>query len=258
MKELKEINKKTILTLIFIILILSITLILTLTGEIQLQPNQTNSNDKSPNDKEEINNQSTTTTDNEKYSIILDEYKTALNDNNFDQTNEEMYQNINPTVVHNYHNYKKEYNEGTMTLNYVYYDINKDNNNELIVFANDPYKNNNIVEIYTHDGERSKKFINDSCLGERCYVKIYNNGIIFFYGAGGANLHGLEFYKIGNDGYSKENIATFSVKSDENNNITITTNNNKTDYKTDEEVIKSIVKEKEEINISNLEWKTIE
>ena len=258
MKELKEINKKTTLLLIFIILVLSIILILTLTGEIHLQPIQTKSNDESTNAKEGINNQSTTTTDNEKYSIILDEYKTALNDKNFDQTNEEKYQNINPTVVHNYHNYKKEYNEGTMTLNYVYYDINKDNNNELIVFANDPYKNNNIVEIYTYDGEKAKKFINDSCLGERCSLKIYNNGIIYFYGAGGALIHGLEFYKIGNDGYSKENIATFSVESDENNNITITTNNNKTNYKTDEEVIKSIVNDSEEVNISNLEWKAIE
>ena len=89
MKELKEINKKTTLLLIFIILVLSIILILTLTGEIHLQPIQTKSNDESTNAKEGINNQSTTTTDNEKYSIILDEYKTALNDKNFDQTNEE-------------------------------------------------------------------------------------------------------------------------------------------------------------------------
>ena len=40
MKELKEINKKTTLLLIFIILVLSIILILSLTGEIHLQPKE--------------------------------------------------------------------------------------------------------------------------------------------------------------------------------------------------------------------------
>ena len=145
-----------------------------------------------------------------------------------------------------------------MTFNYAYYDINKDNNNELIVFTNSSTAINNISEIYTFDGEKAKKFIDNSCLGERCSAKIYNNGIIYFYGAGGAYTHGLEFYKIGNDGYSKEEIATFIVEIDKNNNNTIKANNDVTEFKSDEEAIKSIVKDSKVINLSNLEWKAIE
>ena len=256
MKELKEINKKTTITLIFIILVLSVLLVLSLTGEISIQPKQINSKTKTNNTN--TNTEIPIKKDTEKYSIIIDEYKKAINDNDFNETDDTKYPNINSTMVHNYHNYQKGSSEGVMTFNYVYYDINKDNNNELIVFANETSKNNNIVEIYTYDGEKAKKFIDDSCLGERCSAKIYNNGIIYFYGAGGALIHGLEFYKIGNDGYSKENIASFSVETDENNNVTIKTNNKLTDFKTDDEVIKSIVKDSDELNISNLEWKAIE
>ena len=91
-------------------------------------------------------------------------------------------------------------------------------------------------------------------MGERCSAEIYDSGIIYFYGAGGARYHGVEFYKIASDGYTKETISTYGVEYDENGNVTILNNNNKTDFKTEEELINSVKKDANTIDLSKLSW----
>ena len=233
--------------LIGIIIMLLVFVALFATNTISFN-SKTNNDDKTTNTKEDnTSEENNNNKDGEKYSKIIEEYKNAINDAEFNEIDaEKKYPNINTTMMHNYHADK------SLSFNYIYYDINKDNKNELIIGDG----KDSIFEIYTYDGKEIHKFINNECLGERCKATIYNNGIIYFYGASGASIHGLDFYKIANDGYSKDTIKSYEVEYDENKNITITdtTINNKTNYKSDEEVISNVVGNANEVDLSKLNW----
>ena len=146
-----------------------------------------------------------------------------------------------------------------MAIDYTYYDINKDGTNELIIVTNTLSDKYNIGEIYTYDGSKANMFINDDCLGERCRVAIYDNGIVYFYAFGGAKYYDLYFYSIGSDGYSREIISTYMVEIDENDNFIITDSNtkSKTDYSSDEEVISSVINGAKQVDLDKLEWNEI-
>ncbi len=187
--------------------------------------------------------------DNEKYASIIEEYKKALNDKDFNNNMDikEIYPDINDNIIHLYHSY------GTPNvLKYVFYDVNGDENNEMIVGDGDK----GIYEMYTYDGVKAIRFYDESCLGERCNSSIYDNGIIYFYGSGGASIHYLDFYKIASDGYSKDTFKSYSVEYDSNGNVTITDEltKTKTNYKTDDEVINDVVGSSKKIDLSKLGW----
>ena len=203
--------------------------------------------DKSDENDEEI--EDSDNLDNEKYASIIEEYKKALNDKDFNNNvdTEKTYPNINENIIHLYHSY------GTPNaLKYVFYDVNSDGKNEMIVGDGD----NSIYEIYTYDGVKAIRFYNENCLGERCNSSIYDNGIIYFYGSGGASIHGLDFYKIASDGYSKDTFKSYSVEYDSNGNVTITDEltKAKTNYKADDEVINDVVGSAKKIDLSKLGW----
>lgn len=238
--------------MVAIIICLVLFICLGISGVISVGVKNKNKSTEITDNKKDDNNVSA---NDDRYAYIIEEYRSAMNDVDFNNVNiDNKYPNINSTVMHLYHNY----NTDTMTLNYVYYDINKDGNDELIVFSNSSSKNNNLAEIYTYDGNKANKFINDICLGEKCIAKIYDNGIIYYYGAGGALFHELVFYKIGNDGYSKKVVKNYSVEySDNNVAVTDSATKTKTDYTTDEDVILNVVGNAKEIDLSILEWKEI-
>ena len=149
-------------------------------------------------------------------------------------------------------------NKRILIFNYVYYDINKDGNNELIVVFSSPSAQYHIAEIYTYDGNKASMFIpQQGCLGERCSATLYDNGIIYFYGAGGARVHGLTFYKIGDNGYSIEIVKDYGVEIDENGNYTISEGDTVTSYKSDEEAINSVVGNAKKVDMTKLDWKEI-
>ena len=244
----KEKNKGILIgILIGIIVTLLAFIVLFFTNTISFNLSKQNNKYNSNEELEEKNK-----IDNNNYLKIIEEYKTAMNDQNFDLAAETEYLNINRRTIHDYHNYKNGYYEGEMTVKYAYYDINKDNKDELIIIESNSTKQYNIAEIYTNN---NKKFISDTCLGERCYVDIYDDGTIFFYGSVGVFEHGLTFYKIASDGHSKEEIESYSVKIDENRNITITNKDkNITNFKSDEEAIKNITKTSNKVDLSKLNW----
>ena len=206
---------------------------------------KTENKDKSDENDEEI--EDSDKLDNERYTAIIEEYRKAMNDIGYNDgvDVEKIYPNINEHMMHYYHG-------GSASFSYVFYDVNKDEKNEMIVGDG----SNGIYEMYTYDGSKAIKFYNQSCLGDRCNSSIYDNGIIYFYGSGGAMIHGLDFYKIASDGYSKETYKSYSVEYDSNKNVTITDNNTKsvTNYKTDEEVISSVVGNSEKVDLSKLNW----
>lgn len=194
----------------------------------------------------------------QKYSIIIEEYRNAMKDNEYDFTSDK-YPNINNNMMHYYHNNLKESSQRTMSFNYTYYDINKDGKKELIVVTNTDSKSYNIAEIYTYDGTKPVKFISESCLGERCTADVYDNGIIYFYGAGGAMMHGLSFYKIDTNGYDKNIFRDYVVEIDNNKNVIITDSITKvkTDFTSDDQVISSVMGTANRVDLSKLEWKDI-
>ena len=167
------------------------------------------------------------------------------------QNKSEKYPNINNNMVNFHHVYNT-------TLKYTYYDINKDGEKELIINTSGESSEFEIAEIYTYNGTKAIRFIEKDCLGERCSAEIYDNGIIYFYGASSARSHGVDFYKIASDGYTKETISTYGVEYDENGKLTILdSNNNKTEFKTEDELINSVKKDANTIDLSTLNWKEI-
>lgn len=240
-------------------IVLVTMIVLILTGVVDIKLNNSNQkldtdnvNVDSNNNKQELsdNKNEEKNIDDDKYASIIDEYKTAMNDSNYIE-NMDKYSNINTNMVRFYHLYKNGVYEENMVINYAYYDINKDGSNEMIVTDT-----NNIIEIYTYDGNKANAFFKDSCLGERCNAHIYENGLIYFYGAGGASLHGLTFYKIGADGYSKDIVKDFGVEIHDGV-YTIESDGVITDFKSDEEVINSVVGNTKKVDLSRLNWKEI-
>ena len=240
--------------LIGIIIMLVVIICLFVTNTISFNSKVNDSNEKSANKEDKVEEQSETTSksdnlDNERYASIIEEYKRAVNDKDFNNNmdTEKTYPNINDHIIH-----LQYLSSPVPRIYYVFYDVNKDENNEMIVGDG----NNAIYEMYTYDGKKALRFYNDSCLGERCNSSIYDNGIVYFYGSGGANLHGLDFYKIASDGYSKESFKSYEVEYDSNRNVTITDSltKEKTNYKTDEEVISSVVGNATKVDLSKLSW----
>lgn len=238
-----------IIIMLVVIIGLFVTNTISFSGKINDESEERTTNKENKDDEQSETNEDNAQLDNERYASIIEEYKNAMNDTGYNDSMdvEKNYPNINEHMMHYYHAYGKK-----VIFKYVFYDINNDKKNEMIVGDG----SNGIYEMYTYDGSKAIKFYNQSCLGERCNSSIYDNGIVYFYGAGGASVHGLDFYKIGSDGYSKETYKSYSVEYDSNRNVTITDNNTKsvTNYKTDEEVISNVVGNSKKVDLSKLNW----
>ena len=237
-----------IIVMLVIIIGLFATDTISFSSKVNSHDRKTTNNEDNINEEDKENDDSDNL-DNEKYASIIEEYKKAVNDKDFNSNmeTEKTYPNINDRIIH-----LQYLSSSVPRIYYVFYDVNKDDNNEMIVGDS----SNGIYEMYTYDGAKAIRFYNESCLGERCSSSIYDNGIIYFYGSGGANIHGLDFYKIGSDGYSKDTFKSYEVEYDSNGNVTITDNNTKsvTNFKKDEEVISSVVGSSKKIDLSKLGW----
>ena len=185
--------------------------------------------------------------DDDKYSSIIKEYRDAINDK---EENIDNYTNVNKTMVHYYFSYN------SVKFNYVYYDVDKNGSNELLISDNGNGKYN-LVDLYTYDGNKAAKLVTDNCLGDRCSLSLYDNGIMYFYGAGGASHHGLDFYKIGSNGYSRETIGSYGVDISEDRSVTIMNGDKKTNYTSDDEVINSVIGNAKRVELDSLKWNSI-
>ncbi len=191
-------NNNSSLTLILIVIIIG--LVGYLVYDKIISSTNTPQEENTPNETVDTTTDETpaTTTNNEVYNSIIEEYKQALTDENYYDTGK--YNNINTNAIH----IARDYHNGE--LYYAYYDINKDNKDELIVGIK------KISELYTNDG---KRFFNEDCLGERCSAEILDNGTLFFSGSGGARYHTYSFHKIASDGYSSELIKGYNIEYEE-------------------------------------------
>ena len=118
-----------------------------------------------------------------------------------------------------------------------------------------------MYEIYTYDGNKANRLINENCLGERCSVALYNDGTIYFEGSGGAAIHGYAVYKIGADGNSRETVKDYTVEyTDQDGKTFVVTNNitNKTEnFLSIDELESSLIGSAKKVDMTKLDWKEI-
>ena len=152
---------------------------------------------------EVITDKTQSSTDEKKYESIINNYKNALaeydlEDIDSDTNIEQKYPMVNLSLLMHIARYSSE----GVKLTFAFYDVDKNGVNELIVGAD-----NAIGAIYSFDRVSNKpvKIYFQETL-ERGNLLIYDNGVIFSEGSGGAALHYYEFGKIANDSISYEMI----------------------------------------------------
>ena len=207
-------------------------------------------NSENSTEKNELKNE-------EKYSSIINEYKTAIGDTSLKESSEdisEKYKNVNELMIHYYHNYNDQ------QFKYIFYDIDNNNVDELIIVsknANNGY--NNIIDIFTHNGTKPVKLIKEN-LGERTNAQIFSNGIIYIKGSGGATSGIREFGKISSNGKNYETIQEYYYLYDELGNVTFYSDaqeKNKLNYTSVEQIEKIHLAGATEVLMNSLTLKDI-
>ena len=191
---------------------------------------------------------------NEVYSSIIDEYKAAMNDTNYSvETAAAKYPNINKNMMQHYHNEK-------FKIYYAKYDINKDNYEDLIIYADLGNSNHTIIDVfgnypYSNGSHDLIKLIDEETLGERSKLEIFDNGIMYLHGSGSATTGVLEFIKMTTNTDHVAEGNKYYYEYDENNNITIYIDEGvkrKTDYSSIDEVVNYYKKDAKVVSPSNL------
>lgn len=133
--------------------------------------------------------------DEETYKTVIDNYRNAMQEYKnrgitSDREIETEYELVSTTLIE----HVARYEHNGVKIAYGFYDIDKNGVDELIVGAE-----GNIGAIYTYDKTNNKvEKIHYLDTMERGRTAVYDNGVIFSQGAGGAMLHYYEFGKISN------------------------------------------------------------
>lgn len=260
-------KKRKVIIIISCVIILAIVTtiaVLFATGKISFNSNNSGkaeeNNVKTPDD----NNQLEENTNNKKYALIFEEYKEALNDENFENMIDvdDTYPHINEWIVKEKIRTDKENSEYNFNISYTYYDIDKNGLDELVMFAVYDIDSSKptIIDIYTYDSNENKpvKVIDDGSLGYRAHADIYNNGIILLQGSSGADNGVVEITKILSDGHNVEN-KIYYYKYEDVNTLTFYESyenmNNKKDklsYKSFEELENEYIKNASIVKFNDL------
>lgn len=190
-------------------------------------------------------------TNQEMYSVVLDEYKEALS-----PTLAINYMYVNENYMDNYKKLKGT--EFEFDLEYAFYDINNDGIDELII-------NRDIVDIFSYDGNDIIRLFKEeaSCLAEtRCNIEIYEDGTIYLTGTAGADYKYLEFYAINKD-IKLNKLGLYLAVYNENKTLTIYDSDSynylaetgtKAIYQTIDGILEYHLKGTKKVNLNNLEW----
>ena len=258
-----------IIILLIIIIILSILIFLLITNKLNFNFNNNNNlqtenkiekNEDNKVDDSTTNDETNTISNDEMYSSVINEYQTVLNN----VTTEELasddfsqkYSNVNERMV--------GFNLNGQ-FNYTYYDIDKNNTDELIITVNNSGKHT-IIGIFTYDGTKPVKLIDDYSLGDRSIVKIYDNGILYLSGSSGASSGSLTFSKIASDGHTNEIVQKYYYQYDESNNVSYYSEldkygngieSSKFNYTSTEEIESVHLNNSSIVSMDNLTWKNI-
>lgn len=140
------------------------------------------------------------------YSQVINQYKTAI-ENNFYSDNEDF----NAEFV----NIELLNNAGYCDNTKVYYalvDINQDGTDELVIGSSGDGSAIGKYDIFTHDGKNPAPLFDVGTFGYRSEFKLYDNGVIYTTGSGGAELHIYDYYILPKESTKVEHIAGFTCE----------------------------------------------
>ena len=237
----KKNNGVIIILMGLIIAILMVLCILFATKKIIINPEledkvKSNANVTDNSGEKKLNQKDTSSKEylDEKYKPVLEEIKKALNDEE-NQDNNYKYTSI---ILEYYKN------NGIKSLNYTYYDLNKDGIKELIVEN---------TYIYTLQDEKPVILISSPTIDGRYSFTLYENGIIFERRGMDSTTGYFVFSKISN---TTQQLASSYYTYDYNINDEKIYNSNSnfenislTEYKSDEELINKYVNNSKEISL---------
>lgn len=139
------------------------------------------------------------------YSEVIKSYKLAKEeyDPNQVSTINTKYSLVNETLISHVY----VYSENNVGIGYTFYDIDNNGKKELIVGVTNGSDNSMMpVAIYTYTKNKEVKKIYFLETIERGNLAIYNNGVIYSNGSGGAAIHYYDFFKMSSDGSSLETL----------------------------------------------------
>ena len=148
-----------------------------------------------------VEEKETTLSNEEMYGDVINSYKNAYKEYDMEDYESEdkilaKYDLVSITLIE----HVLRYEENDVSLTYEYYDIDQNGVDELIVGASGAP--GAIYSFNKNENKVVKVFFQDTM--ERGDLSIYDNGVIFSSGAGGAALHYYEFGKISKDDASYE------------------------------------------------------
>lgn len=206
----------------------------------------TNTNTNKNNNSNSNNNSNKNTNSNtssDKYSKIITEYKNAINDSGDDLS---KYPNVTDGDV---------IRDRQQKFKYAYYDINNDSEKELIIAATGSGEYN-IIDLYSHNGTSAKKQIDANCLGARCQLKIYKNGILYMRGSSSSSEGSLTFSKINKSGLATV-LHDVSYICEDGGVCEYYENNKKLNYTDESEVVSKYTENSTQLNLASLSWNSI-
>ena len=252
--------------LVGIIIMLVVGIALFATGTISIKTNattgvkKTTDNEKTSENIQDNNNsnESQILESNKKiYSAIIDEYKSAVQEGNKNNTN---YKYVNENAINHY--FKQKGTEYEINFKYSFYDINKDGTYEMLI-------NNSIIDIFSYDGSNIIRLFKDNanCLSEtRCQISLYDDGTIYFSGSGGASNRYIGFYSINKNVSTLNTINAYYLKYEDNGNLTIYEESTydynkdtgtKAKYSSEKELLDANIHNNTQIDLNKLNWTSI-
>ena len=228
-------------------------------SEKEEQAEQKKSENKTEEKTEkEDNNDNKKLSEEEMYKSVLDEYKKVLSE--YDNGNEEIvdkieseYKMVNFPVILLAVHFKDEGNK----IAYTFYDIDGNGIKELIVgISADSNKTISEGAIYTYNQSKKQpvKVFYQSTM-ERGTLSVYDSGIIYSQGSGGASLHYYSFGKLSNDGNSYNSIEEIEEEYIESGKDPIYRdyqNNKELNYKNLDEILNKYVSNSKRVKYSDI------
>ena len=240
--EKKNNNGVLIGLLIGIIVMLLIVVGLFVTNTISLNTKEKNNSNKPTNNTEEKQ----TTSSSDIYQEVINQYKEIINSNLSDEEiNQDKYNYASYTDCGTYQCLKEN------KWYYTYYDIDKDNRDELLI----SYESDNkhfVTTIYTNAGTNIKE-VAKYWSRNRLYG-IYDNGLIVTNGSGGATIEGYSFQTIDK---STDKDYEINYNNSEVESIIDMKTEKKTNYKTIEELLSDNIGNNQKVNLEKLTWNEI-
>lgn len=184
------------------------------------------------------------------YSEVLKDYKLAKEEYDPNQVSSinSKYPLVNETLISHVYLYSKN----NIGIGYTFYDIDNNGRKELIVGVTNATDNSLVpAAIYTYTSNKEIKKIYFLDTIERGNLAIYDNGVIYSNGSGGAVIHYYNFFKMSSDGNSLETLEQIREEYKSSNDVKYYNDetNKELNYKSSDEIIAKYINGSKEIKL---------